>query len=253
MKQKMTMELLLWKWFLACENFFVFFKPFAAVHQLKSGSPKKTYGKPSNYSNILTVRTPEIILNWRSQILAINSNSHILKKKGFLIVRTQQISQRNRSEFCRKVAVYRHCLAVNSGGYYFLTDIKAGTHLLTFYFPPQAVSYQFCAGLPCTVKVQDHLKYVCISSVWMFMICACLWSEEYHGCTCTTIKCFVTSKSTCCAQPTNMYFCNKFSMILKRLFAWYTVYLSYTHKWNILDGVVKTLNSCFIEYGSWSG
>ena len=38
------------------------------------------YGKPSNYSNILTVRTPKIILNWRSQILAINSNSHILKR-----------------------------------------------------------------------------------------------------------------------------------------------------------------------------
>ena len=29
-------------------------------------------------------------------------------------------------------------------------------------------------------------------------------------------------------------------MILKGLFAWYTVYLPYTHKWNILDGVVKT-------------
>ena len=131
----------------------------------------------------------------------------------------------------------------------------------------------------------------------MFMICACLWSEEYHGwtsvadpervrgvqsnppfspnyfvfmgsfgknwvnwsnrtplskseppfrkswirpCTCTIIKCFVTRKSMCCAKPTNMYFYNKFSMILKGPFAWYIVYLSYTHKWNILDGVVKT-------------
>ena len=40
-----------------------------------------SYSKPSNFSNILTVRTPKIILNWRSQILAINSNSHIKKKK----------------------------------------------------------------------------------------------------------------------------------------------------------------------------